>query len=272
MILLALGCAPPSPTCEVPAPPLAGRRVAVPALEDLDLDSYGNVVGSDGRSLIWSTRAGEVEAIVPGIQAPAGLRFLHDDSLVVAAVSTGELLRLYPDGGREPLLTGLNWPNGVAVAGSLVLVSELSGGRVWWVDVDAGDSGVLAEIERPNGLAVDGETVLVGTMTGAGEVYRVPLAGGSPQLVVGGVGAGDIDGVGVDACGHLYVADYEGHRLLRLHDDGTEEVLLDRTAEGGYLPGFRWGSGLGGWRADALYVVEQDQGTLWELDVGVGGG
>ena len=269
-----LGCSGEVDPCAAPlATPPTGRRVGGVATEDLAFDPYGHLVGSDYDDLLWSTRDGEVAILIPGVRTPAGMQFLDDDSLVVAAVTTGEVLRLYPGGGREALLTGLNWPNGVVIhPDGRVLVTELSGSRVWWVEPDGRASGVLAEVERPNGIAVDGRgDVWVGTMTGAGEIWRMDADGQGQEVVHSGVGAGDINGMAFDVCGGLVVADYEGHRIVRLDSDGSEQVLLDRTEWGTFLPAMRWGSGAGGWQADRLYVPELPEGTVWELDVGLRG-
>lgn len=274
LLLLAACAEEPAPidACEaLPAPPLVGRRLDLPATEDLDFDDYGHLVGSDYHSLIWSRRDGARGPVIPGIETPAGLRFLADDSLVVAAVTTGQVLRLFPDGGRISLLDGLNWPNGLAIApDGRVMVAELSGGRVWAVGPSGEAPEVLATIERPNGLWADDDALLVSTMTGEGTIWRVPFAGGAPERAWDGIGAGHLDGLARDACGHLYVADYEGHRLLRLREDGGEEVLIDRTDDGSFLPGLRFGSGRGGFEADRLYLPEPDTRTVWELEVGVG--
>jgi hypothetical protein len=45
--------------------------------------------------------------------------------------------------------------------------------------------------------------------------------------------------------------------------------VLAQAAVGQGWPGLRWGSGVGGWEADRLYLPEPSAGGILELDVGV---
>ena len=84
-----------------------------------------------------------------------------------------------------------------------------------------------------------------------------------------GVGGGFHDGMGVDACGNVYVADYTSRNLFRLSPEGEKTVLV-RWSEARYGHGLAWGSGIGGFREDAIYLPQPfDGNTVVEVVVGV---
>jgi len=80
-----------------------------------------------------------------------------------------------------------------------------------------------------------------------------------------------LDGLTVDACGNLYVPNYETSAVYRIAPDGVVGLYLEQTLEQ-YGHGLEWGSGVGGWREDALYLPQPyDDATVVEVVVGVPG-
>jgi hypothetical protein len=91
----------------------------------------------------------------------------------------------------------------------------------------------------------------------------------------GGDGDGDvalIDGLGVDVCGNVYVADYGTSALYRIPAQGGEGELFVDWPDWQYGHGLEWGSGLGGWSETALYLPQPYNGNkVVELELGVPG-
>jgi sugar lactone lactonase YvrE len=78
------------------------------------------------------------------------------------------------------------------------------------------------------------------------------------------------DGMAVDECGNVYVADSGGvGAIVRIKPDGTQPTVVVHR-QGETLHNFMWGRGFGGWEADKLYIVSLGVG-LFEADVGVRG-
>jgi gluconolactonase len=70
---------------------------------------------------------------------------------------------------------------------------------------------------RAQALYVGGES---------GQLYRVPLSGGAPELV-GQVAGGFLLGLAADAAGRIYACDVKNHRVQRFSPDGEVEPYGD---------------------------------------------
>jgi streptogramin lyase len=128
---------------------------------------------------------------------------------------------------------------------------------------------------RPKVVAFDraGTTAYVGTVGGTGVVYTLPLdaagAPAGPPTPFAVAGGGWHDAIGVDACGTVYVTDAVTTALYRLDPAGGVTLALDLAVDD-HAHGLAWGSGVGGWRADALYLAQPYGGEhLAEVIVGV---
>ena len=116
----------------------------------------------------------------------------------------------------------------------------------------------------------------IGTNDSNGTIWTVELDAelnpvGEPSLWNSGLG-GWHDGLGVDICGNVYLADYDTLSLYRLSPDGAKvETLVDGdTNPSMYGHGLVWGSGIGGWKERSLYLPQPRNGdTLAELDIEV---
>jgi len=109
---------------------------------------------------------------------------------------------------------------------------------------------------------------------GEGQVFAVDLDGdmdpeGDPYVFASGVGDSWQDAVGVDACGNLYVPEYFSNTLYRISPGGDVQPYI-YWEEGKYGHGLEWGSGIGGWKADAIYLPQPYDGdTVVEVVIGV---
>ncbi|MEE9385727.1 MAG: hypothetical protein V3V08_20135 [Nannocystaceae bacterium] len=113
-------------------------------------------------------------------------------------------------------------------------------------------------------------------------IYRLPLGqdgrGGTPvkwgRIPVGAsqmpANGRFIDGVGVDVCGNVYVADYETSALYRIPPEGGEGVLLVQWNDETYGHGIAWGSGIDGWDERAIYLPQPyNSAAVVEVQIGV---
>jgi len=81
---------------------------------------------------------------------------------------------------------------------------------------------------------------------------------------------GGLDGLGVDVCGHVYIAEYVIGIVWRFPPTGGRGEFLAKL-DSGWIPNVHWGSGLGGWDRNTMYVADRDQGRLFGLEVGAPG-
>lgn len=90
------------------------------------------------------------------------------------------------------------------------------------------------------------------------------------DIGLGAGGHGGLDGLGVDACGYVYVTEYGIGKVWRITPDGvTVELLFDPPVA--WIPNLHWGNGRGGFAVDKLYVANRDDAALYEVTVGVPG-
>ncbi|MCA9492046.1 MAG: SMP-30/gluconolactonase/LRE family protein [Myxococcales bacterium] len=232
------------------------------ATEDLAFDAAGHVVGSDGEHLWRAVYGGAAELWLPGLAAKGGMDGFDDGDLAVSEPEQGVVWRVSAEGGREPVATGLTWPNGVAVddAGA-VWFTEPAEDRVWVADPVP---RVVSEaIRAPNGVAFapDG-SVLVASMYGDHPAWRLDPATGEVTQVGPTLPEVYGDGIAVAADGRVVLVDVEGHQVLALGDDGPDVLYADPAR---WMAGLARGSGLGGWDADRLYVSDQATHEVLEL-------
>lgn len=78
-----------------------------------------------------------------------------------------------------------------------------------------------------------------------------------------------LDGAATDACGNVYVLRTDG-RISRIRANGEIEPNYLRLPESPYTSSLHFGSGIGGWEKDHLYVMERT-GILYDIPVGIPG-
>lgn len=81
---------------------------------------------------------------------------------------------------------------------------------------------------------------------------------------------GGLDGLDVDACGNVYVTEFVTGLVYRVPPEGgvAEPVI---SIESGWIPNLHWGSGVGGWSRELLYVMDRDDDSVHAVDVGIHG-
>jgi len=272
----------PADCDDLPAPGLSYDIVQGPkASEDLAFDDDGNLVGESGGNLFKSKHDGTSTLFMTGAGGfVAGLRALPDGDIVYSDVSSGTIFRVEKDTGQKTaVLSGLEYSNGIEIGiDGFVYTAEQNAGRVRRIDPDTGAFTYVAEgLNNPNGLSFspDYEILYIGSF-GGGTIWKVEIDGdgtaGPVEIFAPSVGTGALDGMGVDACGNVYICDYGQIVIFRISPDGaTIEPLVDLSADSSWIPNFQWGSGLEGWRTDHIYVLDMNQERVYEVPVGVPG-
>lgn len=294
LTLAAAACQPvpePSPTHRAPADCQALREGPFPtteltapkAIEDLTIDGAGRLIGSDGEHLWASTREGPAELVLPNAPLGAGIRVLPNGDYVAAVVDDGTVVRITPQGGKEVIATGLAWPNGLEVdLTGKVWVTEFDGSTIRRIDPQTGSVDVVADdLVAPNGIAFsqdyrrlyvttdgdDGGDILAYDLNEAGDL-------GEPQTFAHRAERWILDGLSVDACGNVYSFDWDGGPLVRFGADGSgpTSILPPRDVPGpgrSSMSNGVWGRGKGGFETDHMYIVNYDNGGVFEVDLGV---
>jgi len=264
----------------LPAGPLPYAVIHGPrATEDFAFDDQGYLIGADSGNLFRSPYNGASELWVPGPWADiTGLRALPGGDIVYNDTSDGSLMRVDGEtGARTTVLSGMSNPDGLEVdLDGFVYVAEQASGMIRRVDPDTGAFIILAEgLIQPNGLSFDPSyTTLYVDSYGGGVIWGIPVGpDGQPGEVfqfAGLVGTGLHDGMGVDACGNVYICDYGQTQVLRVRPDGvTIEPVVDLSPDSTWIPNLQWGSGIGGWDELTLYVNDIEPLYTYEVPVGV---
>jgi hypothetical protein len=107
----------------------------------------------------------------------------------------------------------------------------------------------------------------------AGDVLSIDLDAnfdpiGAPQLFAP-LATSFQDALLVDVCGNVYVSSFSSSEIVRISPAGVVSSLVDSDLTyHGHAAQF--GSGIGGWRADAIYIGQPYNGdTVSELVLGV---
>jgi sugar lactone lactonase YvrE len=250
--------------------------------EDLAWDLDGHIVGSDMNHIWKSDYDGNKVIWVPNLPYRAGNRALSTGELIVCDDNQGRLVRVELDGSTSTLLGGLSYPNGLEIGlDDMVYVTEHDAQRVRRVDPLTGDNTVISsgEISSPNGISFnpDFSALYIAGFSGVGTIYRLPIdAQGNAGVLENwktDVGTGWLDGIAVDYCGNVYIADYGQSKIFRISADAQySQVFMDGTQFGAwtYLPNMDWGSGMGNWDDMKLYVPEGwEASKLFEVDIGI---
>lgn len=82
--------------------------------------------------------------------------------------------------------------------------------------------------------------------------------------------AGGLDGIGVDVCDNVYVTEYTLGNIWRFGPDGGEPELAVDT-QTFWIPNLHWGSGVGGWDPNIMYVQDRFTDELLAVSIGVPG-
>jgi len=189
----------------------------------------------------------------------------------------GRVLLFDEDGAQKVLVQGLSYPNGItADMQGFLYVTEHDAGRVLRIHPYSGEYTVLTkQIANPNGIIFDPEFkyLYIGSFA-TGWIYKLAVSpSGVPGKLVqwaSPIGSGGLlDGIGVDACGNVYVCEYGNADIWRIPPSGSPAVkIVDASPDQTYLPNMQWGVGQG-WDPMSIYVPDGWKIGLWRVELGV---
>jgi hypothetical protein len=252
-----------------PPAPLSVTELGAPrGHHDVAFDQEGNIIGAFGSSLVSATRDGSLVPYAAGLDTVEGMDVLPDGTLVVAC-SAG-LVSILPGGAQVTLAPDIHaygvtvGPDGLVYAADHHRVHRVDPvTRVSTVVLDPSTFGATWQ-PRTIEFTLEYTQMYVGTFGDA--IYVVDLDEhldpvSPPRLfATPNPGSSWMDGLALDVCGNLYVPIWESKALYRISPLGQVEVFHQFDGEH-YGHGVTWGSGLGGWRTDALYLPQP-----WELN------
>ena len=230
----------------------------------LTFDDAGSLIGWDGRaSLVKSRYDGTMNLWVPGMTGVEQIDRLPDGTAVVVDRGAGRIARVTDAGALETLASDVGRVYGLTTGpdGKLYVTN----GNIVRIDPATGESSTLVV---PNGtysfhavnFNLDSTRMYLGTSYGVGDVYYVDLDEDlnpitEPQIYASRVGSGWQDGIELDTCGNVYVAEYYTFGLYRISagDRRVTRLTEPTTTNLYYGHGLVWGSGIDGWREDTLY-------------------
>lgn len=240
-LALAPAAAEAAPDCEQ----MPRQRVLVSGLgtlESIAVDAKGRIYFTDagnGRLMFLPRRHAKPRIVAEGIEAPGGLAFLPDGSLLVGfgdAIVTGAsgaidpqagLLRYDPKTGEtKPYVEGTTMSNGVVRGpdGAIYASNDVGLGIDRIVDgvVERGWATILSS----NGLVIDstGRYLFAAQTFQPAAIARIELANPSNVETWFAAGLADLaagpDGLARDAADNLYVAANSGGQVWKVANDG----------------------------------------------------
>lgn len=187
--------------------------------------------------------------LLPGVTDPLGMVVGPDAQLYLS--SQGQILRFDPAAPAAPELL-LELP-GAELDG---LTFSPDAGRLYFTnDTQLPGTGTVAFASSLDQLGLD----RFGEPTQSGTLSPIPT---DPYTL--------LEGAAVDVCGNIYTLQIDG-QIRRIRPDGRLEPFVRLTSpEGVYTTALRFGSGIGGWRRDRLYVMNQ-LGGMFDVFVGIDG-
>ena len=270
---------------DIPDEPLERNLMDGPrGYHGLVITPDGEIIGTDGSSLIASTYEGDWRLFMPGYGYGEQMDWLADGD-IVASTENGAISRITLDATSEVIRASV-WAYGVR-RGLDDRVYVANNNTVARINPNNGNRVLLFSNlgDQPHsiGWSPDGTRMYVGTiaLNDPGTVYFADFDEDMNQLDtelrvltnevhIPAMGGSWHDAVAVDACGNLYIPDYYSSNMFRVTPGGTVTLYWVPNNQSRYAHGAVWGTGEHGWRSDALYVPQPyNNNTVTEIVVGV---
>lgn len=246
--------------------------------EDFAFNGKGQIAAKNKTNVILVDSMGISTQLAANVPTTYGIRYRPDGYLVAALPNDSKIVEISPQGTVADYATGLIGANGV--------YPDFDG-NVWFTEIGAGkvsrinpDKSVDIIVQGPNAAGANGvvydanRKILFYTNFGQGRIRSVDMSGSNPAMPVEVITIANskLDGLVMDACGHLYVVDQSNSRLYRIQLDaagaptGAEELLAEFPKN---IANAQFGSGMG-FDPMKLYATG-NPGALYSIDIGVPG-
>lgn len=260
-------------------PPFVTENVpAARGRHGLAFDTLGNLVGENGTSLILASDPNTAGVLTPNLGQLEQMDYLPSGELVIARLNNGSITGVMPDGQTRIIAQNVN-AYGVIV-GPDGFIYTANQDRVHRIDPTDGTRTVFVDL--PNGASPKvvnfspaHDRFYIGTNYGNGQVFQVALDAnleptGPVTVLAPSVGDSWHDGLGVDVCGNLYVNEFWSRGLYRVNPATGAVTTLVTFSNDQYGHGMRWGSGVGSWPADSVFIPQPYNGnTVRRADIGI---
>ena len=264
-----------------PTAPLSLRTFSYArGYHDVAFDEAGNQYGLANGDITKTPFLGPTGIFKPNQGTVQGLDFIANGDMVVARNSDQTIVKIDPAGAVTILATNIN-AYGVTIGpDDMAYVGD--GTNVYRIDTAVGGATVLVPamsnfVPRVVNWSPDLSTMYIVNIVGGGLVHSVPVDAnldpiGTPTVFASGVGDSWHDGLGVDACGNLYVPEFWSSGLYKVTPQGVVSTVIQVSGalQNFYGHGVEWGSLAGGWRDDAIYMPQPYNGnTMGEVVIGI---
>lgn len=278
--LLLMGPATPA-FAQLPDPIATGLKLPESVVVTPDGKIYVTEIGAggtDGDGRVALIENGKATTFVDGLDDPKGIAF-HGKSLYVADKT--KVIRIDIATRKKDVFAAPaafpappQYLNDVAAdpESGTIFVSDMgdrkgAGGAVYKITPKGAVTAVvtaktLPGLHSPNGLTLDGAQNLIVADFGAGNLYRVKIAGGASEKIADGIDGAD--GLAWDYYGRLYISSWKAGTVHVIPRPGEKPVLMAK--------GFQSAADIG-MSADRKKVLVPDMkaGTLVALKAEVPG-
>ena len=259
-----------------PTPLAAGLVPGARAYHGLVITDAGTLVGTDGNNLLEADGYGATTVLRPGTGSMEQLDMLSDGT-IVGVKNNGDIVAFYPSGGTA-VLASIPSAYGIRVGpDDNVYVADWS--RILRVDPNAGSVELWYDGGNPFkpkvlDFNVDFTKMYVGSINAGGKVYVIDLDAnydpiGDATLFATTPGSWH-DGLVVDICSNVYVAEYTHRAMYRISPGGVVSTLFDPVDGSKYGHGVIFGEAVGPFSETALYIPQPYNGsTVAYVEIGV---
>lgn len=268
--------------CVLPPAPTSWTYIDdVPVSEDFAFDELGNMVNVDqGPDALFRTPyLGLPELLAPYSSSEvAGVAFTLDGRLALADEGNGALVLLGLDGTTTVLNGAMDQPNSITVddQGFIYItaydkiqrVDPVTGvGTTLLVVPDSDLDGLVFSPDFRRLWFNYDEDSIVGflDLDAYGNVLASQATVNLPEF------GGELDGMAADECGNVYAIATDGSLFRVLADASQAELLITLSGVAGMTTSsLHFGSGIGGWASDHLFVMNR-YGGIFEVEIGLNG-
>lgn len=266
--LPVIDCAALSPT-PLSAGPVSGAR----AYHGIAITD-GKLYGTDGSNLIEADGYGGSSVFLPGTGRMEQLDVMSDGTIV--GISGSDIVQIFPTGGLTVLASVSN-AYGIRVGpDDKVYVADWS--RITRIDPATGtvetwlDGGGVSP--KVLDFSVDLTKMYIGSISDGGRVYEVDLDANYDPIAAPRVFASTPntwhDGLEVDVCGNLYVAEYYERAMYRISPSGSVTEYFSPSDTSLYGHGVVFGNGEGPFDQMSMYIPQPYNGdTVSVIETGV---